>query len=280
MDFLKHTIISRISEWGQKKAVLVFLSCTIALLSFNTSNSSSDGPLRSFKNEAFKRGEFLSFRLHYGFMEAGIATLEVKEEVKELGTRKTYHVVGTGVSKGAFDWFFKVRDRYETYIDEEALLPWLFIRRVNEGGYIINQNLVFSHYKNTVNSNGKDFDVPDNIQDMVSAFYYTRCLDYTNAKEGEIFCIPSFVDDEVFSLKIKYIGKEIIKTDLGKFKCIKFRPVLQKGRIFKSEEDLNIWVTDDNNHIPIRIEAKILVGSIKMDLESYKGLANPISKVE
>jgi len=262
-------------------AATIFIS-SFSFLAFKTQPqiANTGTPLRSFKNVAFKRGETLGFRLHYGFMEAGIATLEVKEETKEFGARKTYHIVGTGTSKGAFDWFFKVRDRYETYIDEDALLPWLFLRRVNEGGYIINQNLIFYHYSNKVNSNGKDFDIPENMQDMVSAFYYTRCLDFSNAKPNELFTIPCFVDDQLFAIKIKYVGKETIKTDIGKFRCIKFRPVLQKGRIFKSEEDLNIWISDDNNHIPIRIEAKILVGSIKMDLEKYTGLANPISKIE
>ena len=128
-------------------------------------------------------------------------------------------------------------------------------------------------------ADGKSFETPENVQDMLSSFYYSRCIDYSKAKEGDIFTIPSFVDNEIFEMKIKFIGREIIETNLGKFKCIKFRPVVQKGRVFKKEEDLNVWITDDANHIPIRAQAEILVGSIKMDLESYSGLANPISKI-
>ena len=179
--------------------------------------------------------------------------------------------------------FFKVRDRYESYIDKEALVPMAFIRKVNEGGYKINQNYVYNHYKKQVISEGKAFDVPkdiNDIQDMLSAFYYARCIDFSNAKAGNIYTVNSFVDEEVFPLKIKYIGKETISTSLGKFKCIKFRPVIQKGRIFKDEEDLNVWISDDANRIPIRAQANILVGSVKMDLMDYKGLANPIAKIE
>ena len=237
--------------------------------------------LPSMTNDAFKTGESLSYRLHYGFMDAGVAVLEVMPEVKEIGGRKVYHIVGNGYSKGSFDWFFKVKDRYETYIDKDALVPWYFVRRCNEGGYIINQDYLFNHYTKKVDiGEGKTCDVPVGIQDMLSSFYYARNIDFTNAKEGDIFTIPSFVDKQVWTLKIKYVGKETIKTDLGKFRCIKFRPIIQTGRIFKKEEDLNVWITDDKNHIPLRAQAKIVFGSVKMDLTSYQNLANPTSKVE
>jgi Protein of unknown function (DUF3108) len=235
--------------------------------------------LRTITNNAFKKGEVISYRVHYGFIEAGTARLEVMDEEKKYGDRDALHIVGTGRSRGAFDWFFKVRDRYETFIDAEAIVPWVFLRRVDEGGYKINQNYVFNPFKKKVIADGKHFETPENVQDMLSSFYYSRCIDYSKAKEGDIFTIPSFVDNEIFEMKIKYIGREIIETDLGKFRCLKFRPVVQKGRVFKKEEDLNVWITDDDNHIPVRAQAEILVGSIKMDLQSYSGLASPISKI-
>ena len=232
-------------------------------------------------NEAFKAGEVLSYRLHYGFIDAGVAIIEVLPEVKDFGGHKVYHIVGNGYSKGTFNWFFKVKDRYETYIDKDALVPWYFVRRCNEGGYIITQDYLFNHYTKKVDiGGGEKFDVPQGIQDMLSSFYYARNLDFRDAKEGNIYEIPSFVDKKVWTLKIKYVGKETIDTDVGKFRCIKFRPIIQTGRIFKKEEDLNVWITDDKNHIPIRAQAKILVGSIKMDLTSYKNLANATSKVD
>jgi hypothetical protein len=262
--------------------VILFSIILFSGSAFNAQNNSSPEAFVAKKNTAFKKGEILTYRLHYGAIDAGIATLEVTQEEKIFGGRPTYHVVGLGKSTGAFDWFFKVRDRYESYIDQEALVPMAFIRRVDEGGYKINQNYVYNHYKKQVISEGKSFDLPkdmNDVQDMISAFYYARCIDFSNAKAGNIYTVNSFVDNEMFALKIKYIGKETISTSLGKFKCIKFRPVIQKGRIFKDEEDLNVWISDDDNRIPIRAQANILVGSIKMDLNDYKGLANPIARV-
>ncbi len=256
------------------KASFLILGILLSMLS-NTSAQQ----LRSIKNKAFIKGEVITYRVHYGFIDAGTARLEIMTEDKKFGGRNAYHMVGTGRSRGAFDWFFKVRDRYETFIDAEAILPWVFIRRVDEGGYKINQNYVFNPYQNKVIADGKHFETPDNVQDMLSSFYYSRCIDYSKAKAGDIFTIPSFVDEEIFEMQIKFICKETIETDLGTFRCLKFRPVVQKGRVFKKEEDLNVWITDDENHIPIRAQAEVLVGSIKMDLESYSGLANPISIV-
>ena len=257
------------------KIKILFLSSFIFTLGLNAQQ------LPKQKIESFKRGEKLSFRLHYGFISAGTATLEVKEEFQRIGNRNTFHVIGIGESQGAFDWFFRVRDRYETFIDEEALLPWVFIRRVDEGGYHILEDYVFNQFKNKVDcGKGMVFNVLGDAQDMISAFYYARNLDYSNAKKGDVFAINTFVDKKDFTVKIKYVGEETIKTDLGKFRCIKFNPVIQTGRIFKSEEDCIVWITNDKNHIPLRVEGKIMVGSIKMDLTDYSGLANPISKVE
>lgn len=235
-------------------------------------------PIR--KNEAFKRGEVLEFRMHYGIIDAGVASLTVTEEAMQIGGRRTFHVIGLGKSKGAFDWFFKVRDRYETYIDEQAIVPWLFVRRVKEGGYTCEQDYIFNHFNQKVNvGQNKLYDIEPNMQDMVSAFYHARTMDLSGAKAGDIYSINAFVDKEVFPVKIKFIAREVVTTDLGTFKCLKFRPIIQQGRIFKHEEDLNIWITDDKNHIPIKGQADVLVGSIKMELTKYSGLANPISKV-
>jgi hypothetical protein len=253
---------------------IISISC-LSLLFFNgVTPPIQDGKLRVLNTTAFKRGETIKYGVRYGIFDAGEVIITVTDENKLIVGRNTYHIVGTGTSKGTVDFFFRVRDKYESYIDEQALAPWVFIRSIQEGGFKASQNYIYNQFRNTVDAEGKQYTVADYSQDMISAFYYARCINYSNAKEGDIFTIPAFVDREMFLLKIKYIGKETIKTDFGKVPCIKFRPVLQKGRIFKNEEDLNVWISDDLNRIPVRVEAKILVGSIKMELTDFSNLAN------
>jgi hypothetical protein len=232
---------------------------------------------RKAPNTAFKRGEEIRYRVHYGAVNAGEAVMSVDNTNKLIHNRPTLHLVGTGQSKGAFDWVFKVRDRYESYMDEDALMPWLFIRRVDEGGYKINQNQSYDHTNGRVNSDGKMLEVPKYVQDMLSAFYYARTLDFSKAKINDQFTVQTFMDNELWELKMKYLGKETISTDLGKIKCLKFCPIVQKGRVFKKEEELTVWIRDDANHIPVRAQGEILVGAVKMDVIAYSGLIAPLA---
>jgi hypothetical protein len=236
-------------------------------------------PVRT--NTAFREGEVLTYKMHYGMINAGVAVLEVKPDIINVNGRKVYHIVGTGYTTGTTDWFFKVRDRYETYMDKDALLPWLFVRRVDEGGYKFSQDYTFNHYTKKVDiGNNEKYDVPQGVQDMVSAFYAGRNLNLSNAKEGDIISMPCFVDKEVWPLQIRFVGREVIDTELGKYRCLMFRPIVQKGRVFKKEEDMTVWISDDGNHLPMRVKADVLVGSIKMDITSAKNLANPPAIVE
>lgn len=262
---------------------LIILSFALnGLLQINDAvQASPASPYRKVEQKAFQAGEKLTYVIHYGIINAGEAKLEVKSHDKKINGRSVYHIVGSGKTYSAFDLFYKVRDTYESYIDEEAIIPWSFVRRVNEGGYKINQDYSFNHPKKKVdNGTGKTFDVPTNVQDMISSFYYARTLDFSKAKVGDIFTINVFYDDTNFPLKIKFMGKEKIKVRMGKYNCLKFVPVVEKGRVFKSEDDLVVWITDDKNKIPLLAKAKIVVGSIKMEVEEYSGLASPLSKVK
>lgn len=249
----------------------IFVLTLIHLKSFT-----QDSTLKNVRNEAFTSSEVLEYRVHYGFLNAGEARLEIMPQIKDFGSRRVYHIVGTGKSVGAFDWFFKVRDRYESFVDSQAIIPWYFIRRVDEGGYKISQNVTFNHFKNIAISEKATISVPRQVQDIVSAYYYARTINFDTAEAGDAFPMTAYLDDEVVNLSLKYLGKEKIKTGTGTYNCLKFRPVLLIGRVFKEEDDMTIWVTDDKNKIVVRAEAEILVGSVKMDLKNYSGLANPL----
>ena len=264
--------------------LIILLSiCSSAQSNFNNKqqDKETNTSLPKVANQSFKRGEKLEYRIHYGVVDAGTATLEVLQEKKQIAGRETYHIVGTGKSNRFFDFFFKVRDTYESYIDTEGLFPWFFKRRVNEGGYKIEQDYVFNQEKRLVKTNkGETYEVPIGIQDMVSAFYHARTKNYANLKLGDVIKIETFIDNEIWTAGMKFLGTDTIKVETGTYSCLKFAPVVQKGRIFKNEEDMVVWVSNDENKIPIHARAKILVGSIKMDLVEYSNLANPIAKLD
>jgi len=257
---------------------LVAQLCFVFVIDLICISNSSGPKYPKVNNQSFQIGEKLRYRISFGFIDAGEAVLETKATEIKGANRNLYHVIGTGRTLGAFNAVFRVNDRYESYIDQQSIMPWYFHRRVDEGGYKIKQDYVFRQHSEKVdNGKGKNFTAPMGVQDMISCFYYARTLDFTNIKKGKIFVIPTFMDDELFDLKIKYMGDEVIDIRKGKFICMRFVPVVQTGRYFKHEEDVSFWITKDQNRIPILIKAKIPVGSVKMQLVGYYGLRNKLS---
>lgn len=227
---------------------------------------------------AFKPGEWLKFRIHYGFLNASYATLQVNSA--NLNGIPVYHVVGNGKTTGFASIFFKVDDTYESYFDKRDGRPYKFIRNINEGGYTKDIEVNFD-YKNDVailNDKKKDkkfnFTIQEDIQDLVSAFYFLRNnYRVEDLEVGKTIDLDLLYDDDgVFKFKLKYLGKEVLKTKYGRVECLKFRPYVQSGRVFKEQESLSLWVSNDDNRIPIRIQADLRVGSIKADLDGYNGL--------
>lgn len=254
---------------------LIFTAVLGGLIFMTTSTDSVRYP--NVDNDAFKAGEVLRYRVTYGFMDAGEAIMEVKSTSKKGNNRELFHVVGTGRTLGGFNAFYKVHDVYESYIDKQSIMPWFFKRDVNEGGYKINQDYTFKQNEYKVYNGEKHFKTPMGVQDMISSFYRARTLDFRGLKPGRIYSFQTFMDDEIYLLKIKYVGDEEVRVRKGKFKCHKFVPVVQTGRYFESEEDVQFWVTADDNKIPLLVKAKIPVGTVKMHLVEWNGLKNELS---
>tara|TARA_R110002050_G_scaffold171370_1_gene303376 strand:+ start:1958 stop:2767 length:810 start_codon:yes stop_codon:yes gene_type:complete len=231
--------------------------------------------LRNLKSNSFKVGEKLSYTISYGFIDAGEATISIEKVTKKAG-RPVFHAVGLGRSVGMTEWFFKTRDRYESYIDTEAIVPWEFIRDVNEGGYKIKRHLIFDQLQQKVVDKMApqkgEFTFEPYAQDMLSAFYYARSIKTDTLQPGDMISFTMFLDHEQFPFRLHYLGKEIVKTDFGQVQCLKLRPSLQEGRIFKENEGMTIYVSDDINKVPVLIESELLVGSIKVKLVKTENL--------
>lgn len=256
------------------------------LLVFSLIQVSGQETSRKIRNTAFKKGEKLEFRVYYdamltGKVTAGYATLEVKDEVKTMNNRPVYHVVGEGTSRRAFDWFFKVRDRFESFFDMDAFLPYMFVRRTREGGYVSDDDVKFDHDLKYASSRKTLKKIPHGVQDIISAFYFARTIDYSDARIGQNFSIPFYLDDSVYVSVIQYYGKENVKTSMGEFRCLKFKPKVATGNVFSNPYPMTLWVSDDSNRIPIKGESAVVVGSVKMELISFSNLANAIeAKIE
>ncbi len=234
--------------------------------------------------EPYRVGEYLKYRVHFGFMNAGYATLHLREDY--LYGEPVYHAIGKGWTVGAADFFFSIEDRYESVFTRgEQVKPLHFIRRVNEGGYIISRDLFFDHEAGSVlihdhKKNTKKRVEVSGVQDLVSAFYYLRNLDLDQIRQGDEIRVDLFFDGEIFPFKLKFLNRETVKTKAGEINTWKVRPLVQKGRVFEGQESLTVWISDDENKVPIRIKASLVVGSLKADLDEYAGLAYPLNAVE
>lgn len=233
------------------------------------------------RNTAFQAGEEVTMRVYYSTLGVYVAAGEAKfsTSLTRFNQKPVYHIVAEGKTYSFFDNFFRVRDRYETYIDTATMLPVKFIRNVDEDGYKIYNNVSFNHKAGTAVSTNGVFKVTECIQDVISSVYYARNIDFSKYKKGDRIPFDMFLDDEIYNLYLRYEGKEQVKTRYGRFNAIKFKPLLIKGSIFEGGEKMTVWVSDDPNRILLRAESPIAVGSIKVDMMAYKNLRHPLTSL-
>ena len=219
----------------------------------------------------FKDGESCTYRISYGMFGGGNAKYTINQ------TQDKTQVIVSGGSNALVDLFFKIRDRYETIINNSTKLPIYFKRDIIEGSYTINQEYYFNHMKNIVSTQEGEFECNPKSYDMLSSFMYGRTLRSSDLKKKKPFYINIFLDEENYNMEVKYLGIEIIETKIGKIRCLKFSPKVQVRRVFKNEDFLTIWVSDDKNHLLVKVEMGIWVGSIDATMTSVKNIKFPLS---
>lgn len=235
----------------------------------------------SFSQQAFKGGEKFEFRMRYGFLNASYASLEINEV--EYQGKSVFHAIGKGKTVGLAQMFFKIDDTYESKFDKETFRPFFFNRDIYEGGYTKKLHFFFNQQqknvliKNLENQSEKKISIDDQIKDVISAFYYFRNSPQMNhLKEGDSVSLDLiFDDDEIFNFKLKFLGREQTDTYFGRLPTLKFRPMVQDGRVFKEEESITLWVSDDANKIPLKMRASLRVGALTAELIDYHNIKNP-----
>ncbi len=259
-----------------KKLLFLFL-----LIGFSNSDSIWAKKNIKTENQAYQSGENLKYSIKYGFIKGGYISLTVKDTF--WNGKKTHELELAAKTSGVVDVLFKVRDRYASYLDPITDQPLKSVRDIREGSYTYYNEVLYNYnslHQDSITIQSQksgDVKVPSNIQDIVSAFYFARRYKFNDSmKRGEILELTTYFSDEIFPLKIKYMGTETIKTNFGKMECYIFHPVTEVGRMFKTEDDMTIWITRDKNRIPIKLKTNLKVGAFTCELESYEGLLTTI----
>ena len=256
--------------------VVSFCICFLFVVQLNAQTN-----FCGIKNSTTQNGEEITYTIYYALAGAHVnaGSTTFSNMLEKLNGRTVYHTVGVGGSNVKYDWIYKVRDRYESYIDTATMQPLKFFRDVNEGSTKKMETVNFNHTNHTATNETGTYKVPACIQDVLSMIYYARNIDFDKYKKGDKVPFQMFLENQVYDLYIRYQGKEEVKTKYGKFNAIKFKVLLIPGTIFKGGEDMTVWVSDDENHTPVRIESQIMVGSIKVDMTSFKNLRYPLGNV-
>jgi hypothetical protein len=265
-------ILSKIKKVITSKLYCCLIASVILLCSADNSGC-------KIINKSYKSGESITYKIYYhaGLMNIGAGECTFSNKLEQYNGKPVYHVVGEGKTYKSYDWFYKVRDKYESFIDTTTNLPVKFTRNVNEGGYKFSELALFNHTMGNVTGTKGTFKISSCCQDVLSTIYWSRNIDYSKHKLEDKIPFKMYIDNQEFEIYVRYLGKEKISTELGTFNCVKFKPLLIEGTLFKGGEGMVVWATDDWNHIPVRVESPIVVGEIRADLIAAKGLRHGLS---
>ncbi|WCT12823.1 DUF3108 domain-containing protein [Mucilaginibacter jinjuensis] len=255
-------------------AFLILLGCV--LLAFKVQQVTMPDRIA---DTAFKSGELLNYRLKYGLFTAAEAHLKIEDSEVNFDGKPVYHIIADGATAGSFEVFYKVRNRYESYIDKTTLLPYLYTENRHEGSWHHTDKVTFNRADDKITANSGTYPFSGKVFDFPSAYYFARNLDVSKLKIGETFDMRYFLDNGIQTLSITFIGREKIKCALGTFNCLKFNPTIIPGHIFRKNSKLYLWITDDNNRIPVKAHVEVVIGSVTMELTDAKGLKFPLNAV-
>ena len=264
------------------KTIFKIIIVSVLLFSFTNSNPAYN---IEFEKGNYIPGEKLEYRLHYGFVTAGRAIISVENGYHLVQDKPCYKARVSGV----FNLGFRIRDTWESFIDTNTFKPLKAFRNIEEGRYKLMEDVIFDTENNMARVMRKHPDkpkeestykIPDNVHDIVSGFYELRRINFNKLKIGDTITLKAFFDKQNYNFKVRYMGKGKLNIDAGKFNAIKLVPVMPKNGLFDGEESIKCWISDDKNKIPLMAEAEMFVGSVQLELTSYKGLKNPANVIK
>ena len=265
----KNLTIGNFSFWA-------ILALSPYLFGFGDKNMS----YRLVDQECLIPGERIEYRVHYGFINAGEAVLKMDESIHTINNRPCYKIDIFGRTKGFFDMVTSVRDNWGSYLDTSAVVSQMFYQSIKEGKYLKKEVIEFDHESKLALVNRLDkkdstlikkdsIDIPPNIQDVVSGYYYMRTFDYDTMNTGQIFTVSGFFDDTTYHVKVRFLGRENLKTKIGEFNSFIISPIMPKNSFFRGKNPIKAWISDDKFRIPLKVKAELLIGSLEIDIRDY-----------
>lgn len=265
----------------------VLLKSVVVILVASAFTMPRDSEFVALKNTSFGKGEVLSYRVNFGFFTVGKASTVIDNKVFMMNNRPSYKVDVFGETSGMVSWITKVNDQWGAYIDTAALVTHVSYRKIREGNYRKDEMVTYDHEKKqaevkvldkktNVYGTPKYYQTPDNVRDMVAGFLYMRVIDFNKHQKGDTLSISGFFEDTAYNMKIIYAGKDKVNTKLGKIPCHKLVPVMPDNKLFDGENSVTCWISDDGNRIPVKIQAKMFIGSTGIELVGIKGLRNQL----
>ena len=251
---------------------------------------SATGPgeaVRYLPQASFGRGEVINYKVHYGLINAAEATVETSGALERVADRPCYKATVSGRTIGSFDFFLRIRDQWRAYIDTASILPLRAQRDITEKGYHKKETVDFDHLRdvadvqdhNKENPTRTSVKVANNCLELVSGFYYLRTINFDHMHPGEVVRMPAYFDGSNFLLEVVYKGRETVETKAGTVRTFKLVPKMPANKIFKGENAISVYLSDDRNKIPVLFQAELFVGAVKVDMYQYRGLRSHLNLV-
>ena len=211
----------------------------------------------------FKIGESLQYHAEFNRVRVGEAELKVSA-IEEISTIKSYHIIYVAKTKGLADRLFKIRDQIDIWIDKEGFFTHRLIKNINQGNYKNKVDVRFDYNKSIAKTSTKEISIDFKSRDSFSLFYYLRTI---LLNENDIMSFSSFEGRRIVDYKLQIKGNEIIRTELGNITCTVIRPYQEGENLFKNQGDMQIWISNDEKRLPVKIQIKMKFGSMTLLLK-------------
>ncbi len=252
-------------------------------------------PVRTVSGDslAFGHGERMDFIVHYewGVVNTDVGTGTMKLDTVTVNGMPAFHCSAEGKTTKMFDYVFKVREDFDSWFTRDGLVPLKFTRDTYEGGYVAKNTYYYNRlleepvinadlYSSKRGTRIMELPLTPCTFDLPSLFFFARNMDFDVITPGRKYPMTFAIDDDIYNVYFILYGRETIKVKgLGTVKTIKFAAKLLEGEVFKGDKDMLIWVTDDNNRLPVYFEAPLLVGLASGRLTGYSGLRHPFESL-